>query len=939
MFSHPNYALGQRWLNHADPQLGLGIITAIEARRLEVNFPAADELRTFALELAPLTRITYAVGDEITTIDDQILEITQVIEKNDVVYYIGMDHQGQEHQIAETKLSPKIDFHSPMDRLFSGHLGRHQDYKLKVKTLNILDKLHHSEGRGLIGARTEHIPHQVYIANQVANRYAPRVLLADEVGLGKTIEAGLIMHHQLITGRAKRILILVPQTLIHQWFVEMLRRFNMAFSIFDEERYQTIEEDNPFETEQLILASIDFLIQNPSAAEMALVSNWDLVTVDEAHHLNTQSDESCMAYNCVEQFANHSKGLLLLTATPEQFGAECHFELLRLLDPVRFDCFDAFQSEQLNYNHINQLVEGLIQYSHTNENSQLPQQMLTEISALLGEQMPQTIDGIIAALIDQQGTGRVFFRNTRSAISGFPQRRVNTYSLATPECYLQLSTDDIELLLTPEQCLPTNTWLEQDPRVKWLIALIREFKHSKILVIAANASTAIALEKHIRLTTQIRVSSFHEGLSIIERDRAAAYFSDPEFGAECLICSEIGSEGRNFQFANQLVLFDLPLNPDLLEQRIGRLDRIGQQYDIDIHVPILAELPIAILFDWFDQAIGLFEYSCSFGSSIYHAFKDRLIALFRAPDPEVFAQLVKDTQQFITDRRQEIEAGRDRLLEISSCNEANALQLIESIETEEDPEVLQKYMSRVFNAYGVEHEPHSEFTEILRPSSHMKQPYFPGLLDDGMTVTYSRAKALVREDIEFLSFEHPMVRDVIDMVLQDNSGDAVFCSMSVKSLPPATLLFEAFYSVDLMAPEALALQQYLPTTPIRVLASQVGNNIAEVISHKQLSELCKILKHHKAHQLLSHVRPDVEAMAKSAHQYAADAMRNIQAEAYSKATQALQQEIKRNSALSQKNSKVAGQESQFLASQLELIQQAIQQAKLRLECVRIVINT
>ena len=106
------------------------------------------------------------------------------------------------------------------------------------------------------------------------------------------------------------------------------------------------------------------------------------------------------------------------------------------------------------------------------------------------------------------------------------------------------------------------------------------------MLICSQAETAQALELYLRVNKGIRSSVFHEGLSLVNRDRSAAYFADEEEGAQILICSEIGSEGRNFQFAHHLILFDLPLNPDLLEQRIGRLDRIGQKHTIQIHIPV-----------------------------------------------------------------------------------------------------------------------------------------------------------------------------------------------------------------------------------------------------------------------------------------------------------------------------------------------------------------
>ena len=132
-------------------------------------------------------------------------------------------------------------------------------------------------------------------------------------------------------------------------------------------------------------------------------------------------------------------------------------------------------------------------------------------------------------------------------------------------------------------------WTELDPRVDWLCEQLRALRPHKVLVIAASAGTAMDLAEWLHSRKGIHAAVFHEGLSIIERDRAAAYFADLEFGTQVLICSEIGSEGRNFQFAHHLILFDLPLNPDLLEQRIGRLDRIGQLENIQLHVPFLEQ--------------------------------------------------------------------------------------------------------------------------------------------------------------------------------------------------------------------------------------------------------------------------------------------------------------------------------------------------------------
>ncbi len=178
-------------------------------------------------------------------------------------------------------------------------------FALRYRALKNQYEQHKSPLRGLCGMRAGLIQHQLYIAHEVGRRYAPRVLLADEVGLGKTIEAGMIIHQQVLSGRAERILILVPETLQHQWLVEMMRRFNLHFSIFDEERCVEAFADsaNPFDTAQFVLCSLDFLRKSRRRFEQALDADWDLLVVDEAHHLEWSEDKPSRQYQVVEALA------------------------------------------------------------------------------------------------------------------------------------------------------------------------------------------------------------------------------------------------------------------------------------------------------------------------------------------------------------------------------------------------------------------------------------------------------------------------------------------------------------------------------------------------------------------------------------------------------------------------------------------------------------
>ncbi|MCL9683997.1 RNA polymerase-associated protein RapA [Legionella maioricensis] len=958
------FTIGQRWISNTESQLGLGIITALQGRQVSIIFPAASEERIYAIDNAPLSRIIYKEGEEIITNDQRKLHVTQVTEHQGLVLYTGIDESGNEMQVKELALNCFIKLSTPEQRLFSGLLDKLNAFKLRIETLEHTSRLQQSTVRGLLGSRTSHLPHQVYIASEIAQRHAPRVLLADEVGLGKTIEAGMILHYQLHTGRASRILIVVPDTLIHQWLVEMIRRFNLYFSIFDQNRFDLMQdsmpdyddeedddielleprtEENLFETEQLVLCSLDFLMANEKARQQAIESNWDILVVDEAHHLHWSEETKSPEYSCIEQLAAQSKGLLLLTATPEQVGIQSHFARLRLLDPSRFYDFSAFKKEEEHYQEINKIVQNLIAYRDETQTDELSSELKSQLSTYLGEQTSSNINDTIRNLLDRHGTGRVLFRNTRAAIQGFPERHLHSYPLPLPALYSSLSEQSGVVSLYPESALNNATWIAQDPRVEWLANQLNDLYPQKVLVICAKAKTAIALEQHLKLKKGIRSTAFHEGLSIVDRDRAAAYFAEEENGAQTLVCSEIGSEGRNFQFSHHLVLFDLPLNPDLLEQRIGRLDRIGQRHAIEIHVPYLLNTAQELLFRWYHEGINLFEKSCSVGFSIYETFEDRLLPILeKAMEDESnrtdLDALIVDTKAYTEQINQELQAGHDKLLEMNSCDLPKARELIAAIEAEENCLELENYMTKVFHEYAIDHEYHSEYAEILRPTEHMKTSHFPGLKEDGITVTYSRTKALVREDMEFLSWEHPMVSESMEMILGSEVGNATLTTISVKSITPGTLFLEAFYTINCAAPKELQLDRFLPFIPIRILMDVSGKNLSKILSYTQLNEMCDTVKRHLGYPIVKQVHHDLEKILGQSNKAAEAQMREIIDSAYSEMKRSISHEVSRLEALQKINPTIRDEEIMFFKKQIVDSEHYINSATLKLQALRVVIN-
>src|SRR6516162_4244217 len=276
---------GQRWISDSEPELGLGSIVEVTPRRITAAFHGSGEQRQYSRANSPLRRFGFKPGDTIKDRQEKPLVVESVLERGGLVFY---RHGARE--ICESELSDAISFSKPEERLSLGQFDPPAAFDLRVAALEYQHRIRKSKVRGFAGGRIDLIPHQLYIGSEVASRLSPRVLLADEVGLGKTIEACLILHRLILTGRVGRALVLVPESLVHQWFVELLRRFNLWFHIFDEERCQAIEkadtEANPFLENQLVLCSMHLFIGNEHRARQALAAGWDILVVDEAHHLH-----------------------------------------------------------------------------------------------------------------------------------------------------------------------------------------------------------------------------------------------------------------------------------------------------------------------------------------------------------------------------------------------------------------------------------------------------------------------------------------------------------------------------------------------------------------------------------------------------------------------------------------------------------------------------
>ncbi|MCF5884821.1 RNA polymerase-associated protein RapA [Aeromonas veronii] len=951
------FALGQRWISDTETDLGLGTVVAVEGRMVTLLFPATGENRMYAKEEAPVTRVSFNVGDQITSHEDWTMTVEEVQEKDGLLIYVGVRTDNDEPvALKEVFLNNFIKFNKPQDRLFAGQIDRMSRFTLRYEALINQHQRRRNPTRGLAGGRVSLIPHQLYIAHEVGHRYAPRVLLADEVGLGKTIEAGMIIHQQLLSGRAHRALILLPETLQHQWLVEMLRRFNLHFSLFDEERCieAFADAENPFETEQLVICSLDFLRKKRRRFEQVLEAEWDLLVVDEAHHLEWSEEAPSRAYEMVEALAEQVPGVLLLTATPDQLGHQSHFARLRLLDPERFYDYEAFLAEEQAYGQVASAAQELLDGETLSDEAR---QILASQLEGLDLSDATARQQAVAKLLDQHGTGRVLFRNSRANIQGFPERHLNVYPMPLPEQYKtaikvmgmmggnggDLQTRALRYLY-PEKIFQqfegdNATWTQFDPRVEWLLELLLSARQQKVLVICSEAATAIALEEALRTREGIRGAVFHEGMSILERDKASAYFAQQEGGAQVLLCSEIGSEGRNFQFASHLVLFDLPLNPDLLEQRIGRLDRIGQQNTVEIHVPYLEGTAQRALQLWYHDGLDAFEQTCPTARPVFEAVREELFELLAANtgDQAALDALLIKTRELHEPLKARLEQGRDRLLEIHSSGGAAAQQLVDKLAAEDDDTGMISFALKMFDEIGVNQDDRGENALVLTPGDHMLVSSFPGLPQDGMTITFDRNTALSRDDMALLSWDHPMMRGGIDLILGSEIGATSVALLKNKALPIGSILLELIFVAESAAHPQL--YRFMPPTPIRLLMDKNGQNLGEKVAFDAFNRQLTPVNRHLGSKLVTASQPMIHGLIGKGQAIAEELKAGIVDKARAQMAQTLQQDLDRLEALKAVNPNVRDSELDYLRNLQAELHHLIDQTQLKLDAIRFIVVT
>ncbi|MFI5454478.1 MAG: DEAD/DEAH box helicase [Isosphaerales bacterium] len=455
----------------------------------------------------------------------------------------------------------------------------------------------------------ELLEHQIRTANTVLRRFRGRAMLCDEVGLGKTIEAGLILSELMIRGLVRSVLVLVPPSLIEQWQGEMRRKFSVELISHDDPAFRAGGPGAWSEFDRVI-ASIHTAKREPHRSPI-LARRWDMVIVDEAHHLRNRNTQ-------VWKFASEvqKQFILLLTATPVQNNLEELFNLVTLLEPGLLSTARQFQRhfvdkrDKLTPRNLDELHGLLAEVMIRNRRSTVGLQFTrrwakTEYLRLsppehsLYEDVTAFVRGHLrAAQAKESGAlNRMALLSLQMAMGSSSQAAAGTLRKIADQPKLP-AADRTRLVDLADRALAQ----QESTKVGRLLGLLDE-SGDKMVIFTQFRATQDLIQRRLTEAGHA-VAVFHGGLSRLEKEAAIERFRGP---ARLLLCTEAGSEGRNLQFAHAVCNFDLPWNPMKIEQRIGRLSRIGQTHDVYVFNLVAANTLEAAVLHLLEAKLNMFE--------------------------------------------------------------------------------------------------------------------------------------------------------------------------------------------------------------------------------------------------------------------------------------------------------------------------------------------
>ncbi|MBL8937258.1 MAG: DEAD/DEAH box helicase family protein [Archangium sp.] len=806
------------------PEWGTGHLLSLEDEGMKavVAFPARENGAPILVTTrgGALVHTALSPGDGVRTAKGKVGVVVREEEGGRGLrrYVLELD-DGSETELPETEvraLPPKPDLVAMMKE---GRIADGKNFLLRRATLKLDDERRNDAFGALLASRVMVKPHQVGVVQRVLSSRRPRFVLADEVGLGKTIEAGMIFSALRLAGLAKRVLVVAPSHLTVQWLVELFHKFNQLFTLMDSERHEASLDEaptlNPWARFDLVVTSLELLQRSEQFREEAGAPEawWDLVIIDEAHHLKGEK-----AYEAAQALAKNSYGLLLLTATPMQLDPGEYQSLLSLIDPVTAPSVKEFESRLARQEELSKAIRALLEGKKAAAAVKELAARFPKDEALQEIEDP---DEMLMHLAETYSLSDRLIRNRRVRVGGFSARKLHVHPVTLQADELKARQTVLDALAKDgtvhgaalanlvrrlesspaafQAALSSNRALQglkvslpdQDAKFTAFVKVLKDIwakeKNAKVLIFTEARDTLERLQNRLRLE-HLEALGYHGDLPMVDRDRQVARFRDPD-GPKLLVCTEVGGEGRNFQFAHHLVHYDLPWSPATVEQRIGRLDRIGQTQNVDIHVFDVEGTFSADVLAVLRDAVGVFGETVGGLDAVLEEVEPKLTELALAPAKDR-AEYVKELKDKVSAARKQVKQAYDPLLDLRSFDEVAVTELVERAEKRIDHEAgddeslddrllglardlderLEENITELGERLGIRVDTDQEvdaFQAAFHFGHALSVEALPGFdITEERTVlgTFWRDTAVEQEEIEYFATGHPLVESLFGFV-------------------------------------------------------------------------------------------------------------------------------------------------------------------------------
>lgn len=530
----------------------------------------------------------------------------------------------------------------------SGSTMQYDENYLRYVTL--LSKIKNETAGGFLSSLASGIiplPHQLHVLNRAMETNNIRYILADEVGLGKTIEAGMIIRELKSRGLVSRILVVCPTGLVTQWASEMQEKFHEKFQVILPSDYDTIrrltDNDDVYGQFDQVISPMDSIKPiekhagwseekvekyNEERIYSIINSGWDLIIIDEAHRVAGSSGEVAR-YKLGNLLAQASPYLLLLSATPHNGKTEPFLRLIRLLDADAFPNAKSIVREQVAPylirtekreaidNNGNLLFKNRITHLVTiswDERNNLQRELYEMVSSYVSETynkalrnrkknmcliflliiMQRMVTSSTAAIQQSLERRLSVLKEQRTCVGNLKEEDLDELNIedGVEEAIEAISLDmDLEIeelqqiVSLAKQAQFQNRDAKVEPLIMEIDAILSADRSQKIIIFTEFVATQKYLQE-LLVNIGYSVTILNGGMSIDERNAAMQEFRT---STSIFISTDAGGEGLNLQFANIIINYDLPWNPMKIEQRCGRVDRIGQQRDVHIYNFIVGE--------------------------------------------------------------------------------------------------------------------------------------------------------------------------------------------------------------------------------------------------------------------------------------------------------------------------------------------------------------